>query len=306
MKTKLFAIVAVCASMIGCGERVEVGVGYVGKTLAPSGLQEGIHSPSTFRLPYTAPWSAPYRLVLCEVSDQAKQEEIRVFMEKDKLNLDFDLRMILSIPAEGKYFEQMFARLPAAETKNDRVRMLDFDQAYQVYGVQVVREVARSVVAKYSISQIMESREKVGQEIETGIRNALKDTPIQVLSAGFGDIQPPAVIVKAQEAAKEREVEIQRAEAQRLVEMTEADTRVQVAKKNQEVVILTAEAEAEANRILAASVTPEFVQQRTLLVMGELARSGNTKWIIPDSALRNPAIMLGVMQQITQDDKNGK
>lgn len=287
--------VLLVAVLGGCGSRVEVPTGHVGKVLAPSGLESGIKSPSTFRLPWVAPWSANYRLILAEVSDTAKEEHMKVFMPEDNLNLEFDLRMVLAIPAEEQRIENIFSRLTPETTGSDSVLRIDFDKVYETYGKNPVREVARAVVAKYTITHVLTNREAVSAEIQAAVTKALKDSPLVVLNAGLADVQPPQVIVAAQEAAKEREIAITKAEAQRAVEMTEADTKLQVAKKQQEIDLVEAETQARVNEVLAKGVTPAFVTQRMIRVMEEMAKSPNKVFFIPEAALQNPAMMMGVM-----------
>jgi F0F1-type ATP synthase epsilon subunit len=241
------------------------------------------------------PASANYRLILAEVSDTAKEEHMKVFMPQDNLNLEFDLRMILAIPAEEQRIENIFSRLTPEETGKAAVLRIDFDKVYDTYGKNPVREVARAVVAKYSIAQVLQSREAVSAEIQAAVTKALKDSPLVVLNAGLADVQPPQVIVAAQEAAKEREIAITKAEAQRAVEMTEADTKLQVAKKQQEIDLVEAETQARVNEVLAKGVTPAFVTQRMIRVMEQMASSPNKVFFIPEAALQNPAMMMGVM-----------
>ncbi len=294
--TLLLAFVCLACGLTACGTRVEVPTGHVGKVLSPDGLETGVHPPSTFRLPYRWWWQSNYKLILAEVSDQAKEEHMQIFMPADKLNMDFDLRLIMAIPAEGERVDGIFARLKPSQSNDASVMVIDFDEVFDTYGRNQVREVSRAVVAKYTIMQILENREKVSQEIENALRKALADTPLVVLNAGLADVQPPKVIVQAQEAAKEREIAITRAEAQRAVDMTEADTRLQVAKRQQEIDLVEAETQAQVNVVLAKGITPAFVTQRMLRVMETMAASPNKVFIIPDSALQNPAMMMGVTQ----------
>jgi F0F1-type ATP synthase epsilon subunit len=142
----------------------------------------------------------------------------------------------------------------------------------------------------------MQNREAVSAELERAIRAELKDSPLIVLNAGLADVQPPDVIVMAQEAAKEREIAITKAEAQRAVEMTEADTKLQVAKKQQEIDLVEAETQAKVNDVLARGVTPAFVTQRMIRVMEQMASSPNKVFVVPTEAMQNPAIMMSLYQ----------
>lgn len=283
--------------LVGCGARVEVPPGHVGKVLSPSGLQQGLKTPSSFRLPAVMAWDANYYLILVETSDQAKEEQMTVFMPKDNLNLQFDLRMTLSIPSDDeKRIESIFSRL-SPDRAEGVSKTIDFDQVFRTYAQPIIREKAREVLANYTIAQVLTSRDAVSTELEKKIREELANAPITILNMGLADIQPPAVIVTAQEAAKEREIAISRAEAEKMVKLTEAQAALEVAKKQQEVDLVEAETQARVNEVLAKGVTPAFVTQRMIKVLEELAKSPNKVFIVPDEVLGNPALMLGISQQ---------
>jgi len=284
-------------SITSCGSRVEIAPGHVGKILSPSGLQQGLKQPSSFRLPAVFPWDANYYLICVETSDQAKEEALQIFMPKDNLNLEFEVRMTLSIPGDDeKRIESIFSRL-SPERVEGLIKVIDFDQVYKTYAAPVIREKAREVLANYTIAQVMTSRDAVSTELEKSIRLELQNAPIMVLNLGLADLQPPAVIVKAQEAAKEREIAISRAEAEKQVKLTEAQAALEVAKKQQEVDLVEAETQTRVNEVLAKGVNEAFVTQRMIKVMEDLAKSPNKVFILPSEALHNPALMMGLHQQ---------
>lgn len=283
--------------LTGCyGDRVEVPTGYVGKILSPDGLEKGLKTPSTFRLPYVGPTSSNYRLVIAEASDQPKEEEIKVFMPLDNLNLEFDCRMTVSIPADEERVDPVFARLTPDSTEDANVMRIDLDKVYETYARPIIREKAREVITKYTIMHVMTNRDAVSTEIENAVTDELKSSPMVILNFGLADLQPPAIIVTAQEQAKEREIQIQRAEADKLVKLTEAQARLEVAKKQQEIDLLEAETQAKVEEVLSAKVNNAFVTQRGLKILEALAASNNKVIFMPFEALHNPAMVLGSLQ----------
>ena len=301
----MIALLVSALVLVGCGSRVEIPPGHVGKVLSPTGLQSGTHRPSSFRLPVTMPWDGRYYLVLVEASDQAVKEQCMVFMPQDKLNLTFDVRLTMTIPADDdQRIASIFSRISPNETNDSTYKRIDFTQVYETYAQPVVREKAREVVAKYKIEQIMSNREAIGDEIEAAIVAALKNTPIVVASCGLADVQPPQVIITAQEAAKEREIAIQRAEAEKMVKLTEAQAALEVARKQQEVDLVEAETQARVNEVLAQGITQAFVTQRSLKILETMASSPNKIFIVPDSAFTNPAFMLGITNEALKETLN--
>jgi regulator of protease activity HflC (stomatin/prohibitin superfamily) len=166
---------------------------------------------------------------------------------------------------------------------------------YSIYGQNPIREVARTVVTKYSIDEIMQNREKIGQELFIAVRETLKGSPITVLDFGFADLQPPQVIVQAQEARKEREVAILKADAEKQVKLKQAEAALEVAQKQQEVDLKEAETQVLVEGKLSSAVSEAFVTQRALKIWESLATNDAKTIIMPAEAIKNPALLMGTV-----------
>lgn len=287
-KIILFFVLAVSLLVLtkACGSKVEVPPAHIGKVLTKNGYSPESIKPSKFRLEPC--WAYCDRLVLLEVSDSSLVERLPVFMPKDKLNLAVDIRGTFSIPSDGKTTDALFDRVTADGTGT--VTKIDAKKVYLIYGQQAVRGIVRSEITKYTIQDVLQNRESIGQNIHAAIAKKLKETntPMVISRFELADVQPPKVIVAAQQAAKEREIDIQKAEADAQVDLVKAERELEVAKKNRLVEREKAEAIAEQNRIAAKSITPEVLAYKkletALEVYKALAASGNTIIIPADSS----------------------
>lgn len=279
---KYITIALIALVLTGCGSKVEVPPAHVGKILTKNGFSPDTLTPSKFRL--EACWAYCDALVTLEVSDSALNEKLVVFMPKDKLNLTVDIRGTFSIPNTPSTLDSLFDRVPAVDGK------INARKVYTVYGQQAVRGIVRNEITKYTIQDVLANREKIGQNIHAAIVEKLKTnrTPLVISRFQLADVQPPAVIVNAQEAAKEREIDIQKAQADADVKLVEAALALEVAKKDRLVEREKAEAIAEQNEIAAASITPEILAYKKLetaqTIYLALAKSGNTIIIPADSS----------------------
>lgn len=301
---KKFIPIVLCAvlsfSLIGCGKVVEIPPAHVGKLSTKNGLQAGIIPPSKIRL--SSLCVTCDNLILAEASDFPMQESLMIYMPKDQLNLKVDLRGIVTISSGEKNINQIFDRVTARQSDSNRVKIIPLSSVYSIYAQPVIREVVRSALTRYTIAQVMENRAQVSQELTTLIRDKLSTTPITIKQLGLADVQPPEVIVKAREAAKEREIAIQRAEADKQVKLKEAEAALEVAKKQQQVDLKEAETQVLVNQKLAEGVNEAFVTQRWLKVMEQLSKNTEGKVIIlPYEAIKNPMIMMGASNQALRD-----
>lgn len=277
-----------------CGKRVEVPTAHVGKIKTANGLEEGLKYPSSFRLPFSV--LAKNELVLVETSHFPIKETIKLFMPKDKLNLTFDIRGTMYISPEQS--EELFDRM-TAEHAGGRVLVISSKKVYTTYGQQLIRSKVRSIVSRYSIPELMDRRETINEELAREIQELFngKQYPLGVIQFGLADIQYPAVIVKAQELAKERQVAIETAEAQKQVQLKEAEAALEVAKKQQEIDLLEAETQVLVEQKLSEAVNAAFIQQRALKVLDKMAVNPNKTIILPMEAFSRPDMLMGVYGQ---------
>ena len=286
----------VCLLSVGCGSLVEIPPASKGRVLTSGGYQESILPPSRFRLPY-APVTPP-KLVIVEASDQAKTETMTVYMPKDKLNLTFSVRGVYSISDDATKLDSIFTRLTPQATSDSAVLAIDFDQIYETYGIQPIKTQALEIISTDDIQTIMENRAAVSQRMKDAIQEALIATPIVVREFNIDELQPPKVIIIAQESAAEREIAIEKAEADKLVALKEAEADLEVAQKQQEIDLVEAETQVLVESKLAEAVSEAFVTQRALKALDSLAKSDNRIILVPSDAFTNPASLIGLNNMI--------
>ncbi|MGN7611223.1 SPFH domain-containing protein [Magnetococcales bacterium HHB-1] len=278
----------------GCGEMVEIPPAHVGKLSTPDGLAPGIIPPSKIRL--TSFCMVCDSIILAEASDYAIREQMTLYMPKDRLNLKVDLRGTFAISNKPANVEKIFARI-TAKRRNSRVSLISIKKVYMTYAQPVVRESARAVLAKYSIYDTLTKRDKISRALVQEVSQKLAGMPIQPIRLSVAGLQPPQVIIRAQEAAKERRIAIQRAEADKLVKLKEAEAALAVAIKQQQVDLKEAETQVLVNKKLAQGVNHAFIAQRSLRVLETLAASNNKVFFLPSEVMSNPALLLGTLQE---------
>ena len=276
---RIFIALSSILILTGCGEPVSVNPGYVAKLNTETGLQKGLIHPSKFRM--EALCIHCDNLILLEASDQQVKETMKVFIPQDQLNITLDIRAVLAISADQETVNPIFARV-AAQPLQKRISLISFQQVYNIYGQQVIRETTRAVLVKYSIGQIMENRDAVSGELQREISKRLTGTPLRVIRLGLADVQFPEIIVRAKERAAEREAAIAEAEAQKAIAL-----------KQQEIDLIEAETQVLVAQKLAEGVSPAFVTQRWLRVMETLAQNEQkTVFLLTPEAIGNPSIMM--------------
>lgn len=275
---KFLAMLAVMFTVTACGERVEVKPAHVGKILTKHGYQEGFVDPSQFRLELCFAYCD--KLITLQTSDAGVRESMQLFMPKDQLNMKFDVRATVRIARNSDVIDKIFDRVPAGNDDH-----ISLGEVYTTYAEQKFRSVTRSVLAAYSINTIAANREAVESQLRAKLGEALSETPIQLVNLGLADVQFPEVITRAKELAKEREVAIEQAKAEKLVSLEKAQAELELARKDRLVRLEKAKTIKEENELTARSVTPKYLEYKRLEVLEEIAKNGNQVYIPMDTNL---------------------
>ena len=172
------------------------------------------------------------------------------FTDRDGVTGNMDIAVIYSIKA-------------------DRVEDLTFDYTGQDdFKLKVVendvRSIPRDIASTYTTIRVYNDRTQLGLDIEEALRESWADKGIEINDVQIHGIRYSDAVKERFEAAQNAQTEVVKAEAD--LKKAEIDAQQQV---------VTAKAEAEANAILAKSLTEPILQQRYLDTLAKLAKAGN-------------------------------
>lgn len=260
-KYLLAAVLAASVLLTGCGERVEVNPGTVGKIMTKDGYQPNLIPPSKFRLSPCIAYCD--KLVLLDTSDKAKQENMTIFIPADKLNLQLGVRVTLSV--DQKETQALFGSLVPTNTENEQVSFIAWDHIYNTYAQQVVLTEVREYISKYSISQISSSMEKVNSDLRVILQKRIEErTPFRVRYVGITNIKYPNIITQAQENAAQRREMVQQEEAQLQISRVKLNRELEETRLQRQIDLEKAQIEAKAQEIQKAVVDDKVLELRRL------------------------------------------
>jgi hypothetical protein len=267
---KASALALAATLMVGCGERVEVPPGFVGKIMTKDGYQEGMIPTSKLRLPACLNYCD--RLVVLDTTDKSYVEPMKIFIPSDKLVVDVDLRATLSVDPQKA--EALFNKLPQAPV-NDYYSVINGQAVFSTYGQQVLQAEVRAYLTQYTISEISSSGEKINADIQVLLSKVMNErTPFTVRYAGLTNIKYPEIITQAQENSAKRREMIAQEEAQLEVSKVQLSRELQEAKMQRAIDKEKAETEAQAQMVLANAVDTRSLRIKELEIQKILAE----KW----------------------------
>ncbi len=146
-----------------------------------------------------------------------------------------------------------------------------------------IRSAARSVVGRYTPEQLYSTkRDAIQQEIYVETKKIVDDQYIQLNEVLVRDVTLPVPIKEAIERKLKQEQE-----------SLEYEFRLVTAAKEAEKQVIEAQGKADANRILAASLTPNILRDKGIEATLILAQSPNAKIVVVGSGKDGLPLILG-------------
>lgn len=219
-------------------------------------LGEGFH--------IIAPWN---RVYIYNIKQQEEFESSMRVLSSNGLEISLDVSVLY-------------------QPKLNELGMLHKTKGENYLGIVIVpeiRAVARSVIGRYTPEQLYSSkRDAIQNEIFEETKRKVESQHVQLNSVLVRDVTLPKSIKEA----------IQRKLTQEQ-ESLEYEFRLEKARKEAEKVRIDAKGKADANRILAASLTTNILKDKGIEATIKLSESPNTKVIVIGSGKDGLPLILG-------------
>lgn len=286
-KILLFGVVTTLLAVTsgGCTAcQEQVPAGYVGVRKTGSG---GYDTGTLLKPGHHTCWGRD-KLVLLETAEVIAHEKDMKIQCADDMNITMDLKIRSRLKRDKAAVAIALKSLGSKIhwLRKGDVGVLKYEHLARVFVTPQAREIVRIVTSKFRTTQVRANREKIKAEVMQRLTDATKNSPVAVLEVIISNIDPPAVVRKAIEQARKREIEIQEEKAkqekktlaeknsqalrlmkeknEQAMKLLIAQNKLDVAKVNKAVKAQEAETEAIRMRILARAATPAYFQLRAL------------------------------------------
>jgi regulator of protease activity HflC (stomatin/prohibitin superfamily) len=170
-------------------------------------------------------------------------------LAKDELNISFRFQTIIKV------------KPGTIKTVVEEYGGTDF---YNRYIKEPLRSMVRKSVQELESRQVKEKRKEIASAVNAELQAYLSDTPFVVVANAVGNIDYPEIVTKAVE---------NKLAAQQLLE--EKETQKAIAKKDAEIKIEEAKGIAEAQKIINATLTKNYLQHEAINAQLKMADSPN-------------------------------
>ena len=235
-----------------------------GKILTTSGYNKEILPPGKYTL------FGRDKMIILQTNTNVYKESVTIILQ-DKLTLNVDIRFRGRIKSDKDIINAMFNDIKAGEDN-----IVEFNEVYAVYGRMIVRNKTREIISKYSVKDVHSNYARLSKEVGKAIQEALRNTPIEVSDVSLGNIKYPKVITEAVNAAKSRDLDIKKAEAQARIDLTKKKNERLLAEADYQIKITKAKSVRDANKIIGEGITEALLKLRALEVQEKMAENKST------------------------------
>lgn len=246
----------------GCS-RVTVEPATVGKVLSPSGYSQEVFPAGKYTL------GMREDMVILDVSTNTYTEPMDVILS-DKLKITFDVRFRGRIRNDQKVINSMFNDITHGGDYK-----LSFQEVYAVYGKSAVRNVSRGIMSQYSVEDVHANYTRISKEIAGALEKEFVGTPIELSRINLGGVRYPDVVTNAVAQAKQRNMDIEREEAQAKIDLLKKENELKLVSADYEIEMTKAKTVADANKIMGESVTSELLELKRIEVNRIMAQGAN-------------------------------
>lgn len=188
------------------------------------------------------------KIINIDIRPQTVKENFKI-LAKDDLNVSFDFEIVLQIkPGNIQAIIQKYGA----------------ESWYYHFIKEPFRSFVRNSTQKHTSRELKAKRKIIANDVEIEMKKYLEGSPFEILKLVVGNIDYPDIVSDAVE---------KKIAAQQLLE--EKETQKQIAKKDAEIRIEEAKGIAEAQEIINATLTSNYLQHEAIQAQLKMAGSPN-------------------------------
>ena len=207
------------------------------------GFQGIVEGPGNFGV---SPWRN--QAINIDVLPTTFSEPFQI-LAQDDLNVSFQIHVVLQVQPG---------------TVQSVVERYSADQWYDRYVKEPFRSFARQAIQAYASHELKTERPAISEQIQANLAAYLEGSPFEIINLSIGNIDYPAVVAKAVE---------KKLAAMQLLQ--EKETQKEIAQKDAEIRIEEAKGIAQAQEIINATLTENYLQHEAINAQKTMANSPN-------------------------------
>lgn len=279
MKRCLFSLLFVLT--IGCGNVVPPGTTVI--ILKPDGppiiKQEGVYKA----------WGRD-KVYFVDTKLKSFPKNLKILC-KDDINMSVSVKWVGSFKVSDETIDVIKSKVPAIKIDRGDISgyQLSLDGFFKTAMADILSSITRQVVSPYITDNIREQREEITETIKQKFLARLKELkyPVETADVLVTNLDYPKEVTDKRNKIKQAELQDLENAAIAKADVASARRDAELAAEKGKAALVRAKADAAANKIRTASLTPEILMVKQLELFAELAKGpNNTTVVIPFQAIK--------------------
>lgn len=271
----ILAILSACGSVVPPGTTVIL--------LEPSG-ETTIKQEGSYRA-----WGRT-RLYFVDTKLKSYPKNLNILCADD-INMSVGVKWVGSFLVTESTIDTIKKKVPAVEVKTGDITgyQLSLDKFFKTTMEDILSNIARGVVSPYKTDSIREKREDIRADIKNKFLERMKELkyPIETADVLVTNLDYPKSVTEKRQRIKSAELQDLENAAIAKASVAKAKRNAELALEQGKAQLVTARADAAANKVRASSLTPEILAVKQLETLVRLAEGpNNTVVVIPFDAIR--------------------
>jgi len=291
---KLLSVVLLAgtACVVGCGKVVPPGTTVM--VLKPRGPAQ-IHEEGVF-----VAWGRD-KVYFVDGKLKSFPKNINVLCADD-INMSVSLKWIGSFKVSKENVDVIKKKVQATAVKRGDIQgfELSLDNFFKTTMEDMLSATARDVISPYKTDSIREQRAEIQAAIREKFLERLKELkyPVETAEVLVTNLDYPESVTAMRNKIKQEELRDLENAAIAKAQVAKAKRDAELEAEKGKAMLVKAEADAAANRVRAASLTPEILAVKQLETLVELAKGqNNTVVVIPFDAIRPGGLQETLLQR---------
>jgi len=227
--------------------------------------------------------------------------KVKTFTERmkilcaDDINMNVDVKFVgyMKVNVKDKaQIENVVQKIPAIKKDGEISGYeISLENFYSLVIKDIIRANSREIISKIKTDGIRGKRKELQEEIKNAVIKQIQESnfPIQANNVMISNIDYPESVTKQREEIKTIQLDEIKKDAAAKAELAEAKRRVEVETQKAKVRIIKAKAIAAENRIIAVSLTNNYLKYLEIAYMEKMASNANKDKIYIPYGSNNPA-----------------
>lgn len=263
--------------LAGCGDRVSIPTGNVGKQMTSSGLEDEVRDPGSFRLDWRMFGASPKLITLQTAENTVSVPGGYIIPRSNNLSIDIELLVRFRPKGDVESINEIYRRVPPTQgnvgSHTGAHGHIASSSVFDIFIKPTLRDTVRAGLRPYTVEELMSNLLEVREHVEKVVKASLANEPVEILSLTFNTVNWPETVTSS--INKTAQVEFDK-----IARLRQVQADIIVAQAQRRLDLYQAQVDTEIDAVVSEFMGARMATWRMLEVMKIAAETEGTDLIV--------------------------